>query len=356
MPNIACNLLYNNGNEGTYVGFAGPCTIGNIAYNVRKGDGRWCSQPRCSCRIFYDRDFSGALSNEPCNESFLFTKWEWNAGENFETREPFYLRQPVEGKVAVLTTIFAGQKERDRKIVGFFKIDRCIDEKVVFADNTYRLRLLRDEADELNFWEYHRNQKGTQPDWRQGRFRYLEDDQTAAFLHDLAAVVQSGASRSMILDLLRSDFRAYAETRPVVNGYLAAEAVMRTLLKRKYGKGGESANHRNLKNYIASHPEIIGLERRFVRAKIEHPYISGDLVDILFEPVDGGTNTVVEIELDIVVPGVHQAIKYRALRCAELGRPLDDLSVRAVVVAWNIDRVAADLCRRYGIEFYEHRL
>ncbi len=259
-------------------------------------------------------------------------------------------------KVAVLTTIFAGKRERDRKIVGFFKIDHCVDEKVVFADSTYRLRLLRDEADELNFWEYHRNKKGSQPDWRQGRFRYLEDDQTAAVLHDLAKIIRNEASKSMILDLLQSDFAAYAGMRPVVNGYLPAEAVRRTLLKRKYGKGGESADHRNLKNYIASHPEIIGLDGGLVQARIEHPYISGDLVDILFEPNDGGTNTVVEIELDIVLPGIHQAIKYRALRCAELGRQLDDPGVKAVVVAWNINRAEADLCRKYGIDFCEHRV
>ena len=87
---------------------------------------------------------------------------------------------------------------------------------------------------------------------------------------------------------------------------------------------------------------------------IEHSYISGDLVDILFEPIKGNNNnTVVEIELDNVEPGIHQAIKYRALRCSQLGLPLTDKTVKATVVAWKFKQKEKKLCKKYGIDFFE---
>ncbi len=356
MNNLACNLLYNNGGEDLSVGFSDTCSIGNIAYNVRLGKRRWCSQSGCLCKQFYDRDFAGARPHRPCNESYLFTDWEWNAGENFQTGAPFYIRRPITGKVALLTTRFAGRPEKERKIVGFFKIAECIDQRLIIADPHFRLRLLVEETSYLNFWEYHRNDNGDGPSWNQKRFRYLEDIQIAAILHDLHQIVRNDESRSMIKDLLVGNFPLYAENRPLVSGYLSPEAVEKTLKRRKYGTGGESAAHKRLKNHIASHPELIGLEKENFIAKIEHPYVSGDMVDILFEHVNGKQSTVVEIELDNVIPGIHQAIKYRSLRCSQLNRPLNDPEICATVVAWQISPTEAGLCDYYGIRHFEHKI
>jgi hypothetical protein len=82
----------------------------------------------------------------------------------------------------------------------------------------------------------------------------------------------------------------------------------------------------------------------------------GGLVDILFDSRAIDLNVVVEIELDHVLPEIYQAVKYRALRCAQLGRPLDDPAVRAVMVAWQFSRTEARLCRQNDIEFYQYRL
>lgn len=357
MPNIACSLLYNNGNESPYVGFLGSCSIDNIKYNIEKGSRRWCSQPQCLCRQYYDDGFKGRGPTRPCNESLLFSDWQWNPGAEFKTGEPFYIREPVQGKIAVLTTRFREQdEEKYRKIVGFFKIHECVDERIIVADNHYRIRLLREEAEELNFWEYHRNEKGTKPLWSQGRFRYWNDPQVAALLHDLRRVVRSEESRSMLEDLIQKDFPEYAAERPDVNGCLPSSAVKRILLKRKYGSGGESENHRHLKEYIARHPELLGINPRSVEARVEHLFPSGDLVDILFEPKKEGKNTVVEIELDCVLPGLHQAIKYRALRCAQLNRPLDDVGVEAFVVAWSFTPFEDQFCQKYSIKHFSFRI
>lgn len=351
MKNIACNLIYNNGDEGINVGFKKRCSIQNIKYNVELGPGRWCSQADCSCRKFYDRGFKGPVDDFPCNESRVFEKWQWNPGAKFETGEPFRILDCGEGKFAILTTKFENSTEADRKIIGFFKINTLKDNTHIIALKKQSLRLSLDEAKELNFWNYHRNEKSPIPSWKQGGFRYLEDFQVAAILHDLKDVVQNEVDQSMISNLLKNDFSEYAMQRPNVNGALKEESVKKILLKRKYGKGGESQEHKDLKLFIANNPEKIGLKKSEVKAIVEHKYISGDLVDILFEPIIGVNNTVVEIELDNVEPGIHQAIKYRALRCSQLGLPLSDNRVKATVVAWRFNQSERDLCKKYDINY-----
>jgi hypothetical protein len=358
MKSIACNLIYNNGDENIFVGFKGRCDIKNIIYNVTLDKGRWCSQPECSCRKFYDKDFSGKIEDYPCNESKLFQDWEWNPGNEFKTGKPFRILKSGAGKIAILTTRFANCPEKERKIIGFLKIRNIVDDHYrIIALKKQSLRLSIDEAKELNFWNYHRNEKNPSiPRWMQGRFRYLEDKQIAAILHDLKDVVQNETTQSMITDLLENDLTEFSDTRPIINGALHEDVVKKVLIKRKYGRGGESKEHKQLKEYVSLNPDKIGLIKSEVKSHLEHAYISGDLVDILFEPTNGNANTVVEIELDNVIPGIHQAIKYRALRCSQLGFSLIDKNVKATVVAWKLSTKERALCEKYDIDFFEIKL
>ena len=237
MKNIACNLIYNNGDENIFVGFNGRCDIQNIKYNVELDNGRWCSQPECSCRKFYDRSFTGNVIDYPCNESKLFRYWEWNPGNEFKTGKHFRILKSGAGKIAILTTRFANCPENERKIVGFFKIKDILDDHYqVISIKRQSLRLTIDEAQGLNFWNYHRNTKSTTPMWRQGRFRYLEDNQVAAMLHDIKDVVQNETTQSMILQILNNDFPIFSTKRPIVTGALHEDIVKKIWLKRKYGK------------------------------------------------------------------------------------------------------------------------
>lgn len=357
LKNIACNLIYNNGDEGVLVGFKKRCDVQNIIYNVELDSGRWCSQPACSCRKYYDKGFKGEVEEFPCNESYLFEGWKWNPGSEYKTGEPFRILQSGAGKIAILTTRFANCTEAERKIVGFLKIKDIVDDNhKVIAVKKQSLRLTVDEAQELNFWNYHRNSKSIIPMWRQGRFRYLEDIQIAAILYDLKDVVQNETTQSMIAEIIKNDFSEFGFERPTVTGAVNEETVKKIFLKRKYGKGGESKEHRQLKEYISKNPDKIGLKKDEFKADVEHLYISGDLVDILFEPIKGTENTVVEIELDNVIPGIHQAIKYRALRCSQLGLSLTDKNIKATVVAWHLKETEKRLCEKYGISYFEIKL
>lgn len=118
-----------------------------------------------------------------------------------------------------------------------------------------------------------------------------------------------------------------------------------------YGPGGESAAHRLLKQYVASHPTEFGLSPAAV-PHMEYRFATGDRVDVMF------TNhvpdrTVVEVEVDgeqHICIGIHQAIKYRSLAAADAGYPLLTSRVRSLVVAYATDYAkASELATRYEI-------
>ena len=359
-----CNLIYNNGDENIFVGFKGRCNIQNIFDNAKPNNGKWCSKPECSCRKFRDSNFTSKVKDYPCNESKVFEMWKWSPGNEYKTGKPFRMKHIGSGKIAILTTRFADLNlEEERKIVGFLKIKEIVEDNnqvVVIADEKQSLRLTLDEAKILNFWNYYKNENAKNPSiplWGSKRFRYLEDDQVAAILHDLKDVVQNETTQSLISELLENDFNAFSKIRPPITGALHENIVKKIWLRRKYGKGGESKEHKQLKEYISKNPDKIGLIKNQVKSFVEHPYISGDLVDILFQPLKGNNNTVVEIELDRVMPGIHQAIKYRALRSSQLGFPLANEDVKATVVARRkLNSQEKSLCDKYGIDFFEIKL
>ena len=122
---------------------------------------------------------------------------------------------------------------------------------------------------------------------------------------------------------------------------------------RKYS-GGEGKEHRELKEYLAKHPERLGLKDP-ERREMEWIFESGDRADLVFWNKRGGI-TLVEIETDIPVPGAHQLIKYRALLCAQNGWRLGTPRVSAILVAWSVPAEVRECCRMYGMSWQEHRL
>lgn len=118
-----------------------------------------------------------------------------------------------------------------------------------------------------------------------------------------------------------------------------------------WGPGGEGPAHRLLKEYVSRNPMILGLSEAAV-ANVEHPFLTGDRVDILFNN-HGPRRSVVEIEVEgerPVVIGIHQAIKYRALAAAADRFSLIDPTVRAYVVAYQTRYPEAEaLAREYDV-------
>lgn len=83
-----------------------------------------------------------------------------------------------------------------------------------------------------------------------------------------------------------------------------------------FGGGGESPEHRTLKQFVANHPEIVGLPAALAPGATEEPLQSGDKLDVFFR--NGQESIAVEVksrrsgEIDIV-RGMFQCVKYQTV-------------------------------------------
>jgi hypothetical protein len=90
------------------------------------------------------------------------------------------------------------------------------------------------------------------------------------------------------------------------------------LLKQasNYRGGGESEEHRRLKDYVAGHPELLNLPRSTSHGATEYRLPSGDSLDVLFRSGDDWIAVEVKSHRsapDDIVRGLFQCIKYRAV-------------------------------------------
>lgn len=121
--------------------------------------------------------------------------------------------------------------------------------------------------------------------------------------------------------------------------------------RRKYGQGGEGAAHKELKLYVAKHPELLGLGE-VEEVVVEYQFPSGNRVDLLVR-LANGRDAVVEIETTVTLPGCHQAIMYRTLRTVELQKALTDACVSAILVAHGFDAETRELGERYNVRLID---
>jgi hypothetical protein len=127
-----------------------------------------------------------------------------------------------------------------------------------------------------------------------------------------------------------------------------------TLKAAKYGSGGEGIDHKKLKEWIADNPDVLGL-RNVKKTTVEYLFPSGDIADIVFE-LENDRYAVIEIETSDPLPGCYQALKYRTLKCAELGMSITSPIVEAIVVAWDFQSYIEDFCSLYAIKHCKYAL
>jgi hypothetical protein len=356
---VAIKCTYNNGNEGVFVGFNGTCSEDIIKWNIDNGR-IWCSQKDCECRKYYDTGFKGSRPIDPCYESVLFRDWQYGAGWYHTGKRagtPIHLSNVDKGKIAILTTRFPNDDEIDRRIIGFFKIARVTnnpnEETILIADKAFCIRLPMEEAKELYFWDYYSTRGGAR--WNTGLIRYLNDDQTVRILVDLQQTLRDEKAKAIVDDILSKDF--LMAVPPPASGpriKRSGNRSKRISTVRKYGSGGEGQDHKMLKEWVAQNPKDIGLTN-VEKTDIEYVFISGDTADIIFK-LSNDRYAVVEIETIDPLPGCHQTLKYRTLKCAELGLDITSLEVEGILVAWSIPKKVKDFCDRYRIRFVEKKL
>ena len=105
-----------------------------------------------------------------------------------------------------------------------------------------------------------------------------------------------------------------------------------------FSGGGESEEHRQLKEYVRDHPEILGLRHKSKDAKLERRLPSGDSLDVSFKSSQRWTAVEVKSaksDKADYARGVFQCVKYEAVMEAELvsnSRRKKDFVVKAILV------------------------
>ncbi len=153
---------------------------------------------------------------------------------------------------------------------------------------------------------------------------------------------------------------SYSKWREVLNalGLLPATADFAPLLKQAADyHGGEGEEHKRLKNFVALHPEAIGLAAARSPGKVEEPLPSGDSLDVSFRGVDEWVAAEVKPStspIADVLRGLYQCVKYRAVmeavQMVEAVRP----AARAILVLQGkLPRELVPIRNMLGIEVVE---
>ncbi len=358
MRGIALKVTYNDGGseQDSSFGFRGTCSNRTMLENVRERRMTNCSSDGKPCREYVDANFRGRPPTETfCYERHIFAKprFEFGCGmyhNGPNEGQPIPIAGVSKGDIAFLTTLLPGRTGAERIIFAFFRIsDQARFRKgwgyMLLSDGTMDIRLPDEVAMQLHFWRYFENRDDSQK-WATGLFRKLDNERTDALIGDALSLLGDYPQLDVILRALGTEVRP----RPVRRLPIAGNT--------RFGgggfAGGESDAHRNLKKYVAAHPEKIGLPRGAL-PDIEFPYLSGDQVDIKFDLPDGSA-ALVEIETIDGRTGAHQCIKYRALLEAARGEPIGGGRVRAVLVAHQFDRETQAFAQAYGIKTFVLRV
>ena len=125
----------------------------------------------------------------------------------------------------------------------------------------------------------------------------------------------------------------------------------------RYGKGGESQQHKDFKNFIARNPELFGLSTK-LNGVTEYELPSMDLIDVVFKNKD----EIIGIEVKSFISnsadiqrGLFQCVKYKALLEAE--QIVNDLIPNSRVILALETKLPDNLIavkNQLGIEVYEH--
>jgi len=123
---------------------------------------------------------------------------------------------------------------------------------------------------------------------------------------------------------------------------------------------GESEEHKKLKNYIAKHPESIGLSEEFGEGIKEYLFASSDRADIVFQ----NNTKFIAVEVKSVISnesdlnrGIFQCIKYQALlRAEQISQNIPPTSKSILVTEEILPLDLQNLADRLNIKIVVHRV
>ncbi|MFT3961630.1 hypothetical protein [Propionivibrio sp.] len=122
-----------------------------------------------------------------------------------------------------------------------------------------------------------------------------------------------------------------------------------------YRGGGESVEHRKLKEFVAANPLVVGLPASTSKGETEVPLPSGDCLDVSFQAkslwVAVEVKSAISSEADIT-RGIFQCVKYRAVLDAALLAERRPQNSRAILVlGGSMPSDLLPLANLLGVEF-----
>ena len=123
------------------------------------------------------------------------------------------------------------------------------------------------------------------------------------------------------------------------------------------GMGGEGTEHKALKDYIFSHPEVLGY-KDVIDSQKEYVLPSGDKIDVFFE-LEDDTHIGIEVKSSIspdedVARGVFQCVKYYAVMDALRTLESKNYEIEVLLVTQNsLSHKNKVLCNELNIDYIE---
>lgn len=121
------------------------------------------------------------------------------------------------------------------------------------------------------------------------------------------------------------------------------------ILSKRGGEGGEGKEHLQLKEYLATYPQNIGIQA-IKRPEKEHEFPSMDKCDILVE-LNGNRSAIIEVKVRLrgeLIKGIYQLVKYRALLEAEKTHG-GSYPVELHLAAYDIPKDIQEFARKFDI-------
>lgn len=214
---IKCNYC-DGGKTGTVFGYKGVCSDEVLHQNVSVIKRPWCSASTCECKRYKNGEIErkeleqkNSEGNFICYESRLLRDWVASAGRHQSEKKsgnPIKMTNARVNRLCVLTTKQASELEVERKIFAAFIISEVEvgDENVegnVHAHPKYRIDLTPEEAQNVHFWDFHKNKsKPELPFWGSGLLRYLNDAQSINVIKAMMEAAIDPEKKAHILEIL----------------------------------------------------------------------------------------------------------------------------------------------------------
>lgn len=205
MCNIAFKCTYcDGGKDKTNIGFYGLCSDATIRYNINVAKHVWCSNENSYCNSYLDgeitrRELASFVKKDDfvCYEGKMLRDWEASAGYHHNGKnkdKPMTIRNTSSNNLALLTTRFPYEQEKDRIIFAIFLIlenyeGDSMEEGHVKANPNYRIQLSIEESKELKFWDFYYNRN--KPEiikLGSGLHRYISDIQSAQVIKKICEI------------------------------------------------------------------------------------------------------------------------------------------------------------------------